>query len=254
MQSGRVGMLIETDSLARAYRIGEHAVWALRDVSLAIEAGEFVVIMGPSGSGKSTLLHILGLLDQPSSGRYRLAGRDTAGLSAGERATLRNREIGIVFQASNLLARNSALENVGLPLAYRGVRAQERRSRAEAALAEVGLAARAGHWPQQLSGGEQQRVAIARALVGGPSLVLADEPTGSVDSAAGEQIMALFRRLHHNGITVVLITHNPGLAQPTDRVLTMLDGRLTESRSGQGARSRPFLALEAAPAWPAAPS
>jgi putative ABC transport system ATP-binding protein len=219
-------MLIETHDVAKLYRLGGAPVAALRGVSLAIEAGEFVVAMGPSGSGKSTLLHILGLLDRPSTGRYRLAGRDTAELGANARAELRNREIGFVFQASNLLPRNSALENVELPLLYRGVPARERRRRSAEALAAVGLTARAAHWPQQLSGGEQQRVAIARALAGQPSLVLADEPTGSVDSATGEQVMGLLRRLNAQGVTVIVITHNPDLPRGADRVIRLRDGRI----------------------------
>src|SRR3712207_3729242 len=219
-------MLIWFQQVGKVYRAGEGQLHALRSVSLVIEAGEFVIIMGPSGSGKSTLLNILGLLDQPSSGSYSLAGLDTAGLRPDDRARLRNREIGFVFQSFNLLPRSSAVENVELPLVYRGISAPERRSRSLAALSEVGLAARADHWPQKLSGGEQQRVAIARALVGQPSLVLADEPTGSVDSATGDEIMALFRRLHRTGITGVLITHNQHLADPADRIVRMRDGTI----------------------------
>jgi len=218
--------LIRTEALCKHYRSGEATVQALRDVSLTIAPGEFVTIMGPSGSGKSTLLGILGLLDRPTSGRYWLAGHDTAALHPDARAALRNREIGFVFQAYNLLPRSSALENVELPLVYRGMGARGRRVRAKAALAAVGLAARATHWPQQLSGGEQQRVAVARALVTEPGLVLADEPTGSVDTPTGEQIMALFAELHRTGITIVLITHNPELAILGDRVLQIRDGRI----------------------------
>jgi putative ABC transport system ATP-binding protein len=226
-------MLIRLEKVGKVYRAGDGQLHALRSVSLRIEAGEFVVIMGPSGSGKSTLLNILGLLDQPSSGSYSLAGLDTAGLRPDERARLRNREIGFVFQSFNLLPRSSAVENVELPLVYRGISASERRGCALSALSEVGLAARADHWPQKLSGGEQQRVAIARALVGQPSLVLADEPTGSVDSATGDEIMALFRRLHRTGITVILITHNQHLAGPADRIVRMRDGTI-ETCDDQG--------------------
>jgi putative ABC transport system ATP-binding protein len=217
-------MLIRLEQVGKVYRAGEGQLHALRSVTLGIAAGEFVVIMGPSGSGKSTLLNILGLLDRPSAGCYRLAGQDTAELRPDDQARLRNREIGFVFQSFNLLPRSSAAENVELPLVYRGISAAERRRRALAALSEVGLGARADHWPHKLSGGEQQRVAIARALVGEPSLVLADEPTGSVDSATGEEIMALFRRLHRTGITVILITHNQSLAGPADRIVRLRDG------------------------------
>lgn len=219
-------MLIRLEQVGKVYRAGEGQLHALRSVTLGIAAGEFVVIMGPSGSGKSTLLNILGLLDRPSAGCYRLAGQDTAELRPDDQARLRNREIGFVFQSFNLLPRSSAAENVELPLVYRGISAAERRRRALAALSEVGLGARADHWPHKLSGGEQQRVAIARALVGEPSLVLADEPTGSVDSATGEEIMALLRRLHRTGITVILITHNQSLAGPADRIVRLRDGTI----------------------------
>ncbi len=204
----------------------ETAVHALRDVEFVVDPGEFVAIIGPSGSGKSTLMNLIGCLDVPDEGTYRLAGNDVAGLSDDQLAGIRNQFVGFVFQQWNLLPRTSALENVALPLAYRGDR--DRREKAHAALAAVGLERRAGHHPNQLSGGEQQRVAIARALVTEPALILADEPTGSLDSATGREVLSLFERLNRDGKTVVLVTHDPTVAARAHRQIRLSDGRILE--------------------------
>jgi putative ABC transport system ATP-binding protein len=201
-------------------------VVALDAVDLDVARGEFVAVMGASGSGKSTLLHVLGCLDRPDAGSYRLAGRDVADLSGDERAELRNREIGFVFQSFNLVPRTSALENVELPLVYGGVPPREQRERAREALRAVGLEGREQHLPSQLSGGQQQRVAIARALVNGPSLLLADEPTGNLDSRTSHEILALFQRLHRDGLTIVMVTHEADVAAHAGRVVTFRDGRI----------------------------
>jgi putative ABC transport system ATP-binding protein len=221
------GPLIELASVERTFEAGESEVHALRGVDLAIDRGEFVAIMGSSGSGKSTLLHLLGCLDRPTRGTYRLAGRDVGALDADELAALRNREIGFVFQSFNLIPRTSALENVELPLVYGGVSPSEQRARAREALREVGLGDREHHLPNQLSGGQQQRVAIARAIVGRPSLLLADEPTGNLDSATSVEIIALFQRLNRErGVTVILVTHELDVAEYAARVVTVRDGRV----------------------------
>ncbi|HLK12611.1 MAG TPA: ABC transporter ATP-binding protein [Candidatus Binatia bacterium] len=219
--------LIVIRDLWRIYHVGDLEVAALRGVSLDVRAGEFVAVMGASGSGKSTFMNLLGCLDQPTRGSYRLAGRDVATLSADERAHIRNRRIGFVFQSFNLLPRTTALENVELPLVYGNVPLGEQRVRARAALAAMGLAEWENHVPSQLSGGQQQRVAIARALVNRPSLLLADEPTGNLDTATSVEIMEVLRRLHRDeGLTIVLVTHEADIAAYAERLITFRDGRI----------------------------
>jgi len=220
------GPIIVTEGLTKDYHLGPHTVHALRGVSVTIDRGEFVAVMGPSGSGKSTFMNLLGCLDTPSAGRYELDGQDVAGLSADDLARIRNTKIGFVFQQFNLLPRTTALENVELPLLYAALPARERRTRARERLAAVGLADRAGHHPSQLSGGQQQRVAIARALVNEPLVVLADEPTGNLDSRTSDEVMALFQELQGEGITIVLVTHEPDVAAWASRVLVVRDGRI----------------------------
>jgi putative ABC transport system ATP-binding protein len=218
--------LVELEGVTKTYRMGDVEVQALRGVSLTIEQGEFTAIMGASGSGKSTLMNVLGCLDQPTSGRYLLEGQDVSRLSTERLAEIRNRTIGFVFQSFNLLSRTSALENVELPLLYSGVPAAERHARASEALQQVGLADRTDHLPNQMSGGQQQRVAIARALVNRPRVILADEPTGNLDSRTSVEVMSLFQDLGRGGITVVLVTHEPDIAQYASRVLVMRDGHV----------------------------
>jgi putative ABC transport system ATP-binding protein len=221
-----VGALIELADVVRTYVMGDVEVAALRGVSLTIDEGESVAIMGTSGSGKSTLMNIVGCLDRPSSGTYRLAGQDVSRLDRNALAGVRNRTIGFVFQQFHLLARTSAVENVELPLVYAGVGAAERRARAKAALERVGLGTRLDHHPSQLSGGQQQRVAIARAIVGRPRLLLADEPTGALDTATSHDVMALLQELGDEGLTVVLVTHEPEIAEFASRVITLRDGTI----------------------------
>jgi len=220
------GLLILVQQVGKVYRMGDVEVTALRDVSLTIEAGEFVAIMGASGSGKSTLMNILGCLDRPTSGDYLLAGRDVSQMSRSELAEVRNRMLGFVFQSFNLLARTSAVENVGLPLQYAGVPYYDRRQRAEEALHQVGLGDRLQHHPSQMSGGQQQRVAIARALVMRPKLILADEPTGNLDSHTSMEIMTLLQELWRAGMTIVMVTHESDIAEYASRVVVMKDGRI----------------------------
>ena len=219
-------MLIELEHVAKIYRMGEVDVVALDDVSLAIPRGQFVSIMGASGSGKSTLMNVIGCLDRPTRGRYLLDGADVAQLPRNQLAKIRNETIGFVFQHFNLLARTSARENVEVPLIYANVSARERRARALRALERVGMAARAKHQPNQLSGGQQQRVAIARALVNDPKLILADEPTGALDSRASMELMELFQQLGASGITIVLVTHEADIGRCAQRALVMRDGKI----------------------------
>ncbi len=227
--------LIEAHGLTKAYSLGGQTVQALRGVSLQIEAGEFVAIMGASGSGKSTLMNILGCLDRPTSGAYRLAGEAVQDMDPDQLAAIRNRRIGFVFQQFNLLPRTSALENVELPMVYAGIKAAERRARALEALRQVGLAERTAHTPAELSGGQQQRVAIARALVNQPVMVLADEPTGALDSQTSEDIMRLLSQLNAQGITVVLVTHEADVAAWARRRIVFRDGAIVEDRVSEAA-------------------
>jgi len=221
-----VTALIELDHVVKIYALGEVEVVGLDDISLAIPEGQFVAVMGASGSGKSTLMNVIGGLDRPTSGIYRLGGREVSHLPRNELARIRNETIGFVFQHFNLLARTTARENVELPLLYSSVPARERVDRALAALDRVGLADRADHTPNQLSGGQQQRVAIARALVNDPKILLADEPTGALDSRSGMEIMELFQQLGRSGITNVVVTHEPHVGSCAERMITMRDGRI----------------------------
>ncbi len=218
--------VIQVDDLIREYQMGTERVLALRGLSLTIRRNEYVAIMGPSGSGKSTLMNLIGCLDTPNGGSYWLNGQEVSRLSDDALARVRNKEIGFVFQTFNLLPRASALHNVELPLVYAGVSAKERRARAERALTRVGLEHRMHHKPNELSGGQRQRVAIARALVNEPSLLLADEPTGNLDSTTSEEIMRVFAELHAQGQTIVVVTHEPSIAEHAERVVVLRDGKL----------------------------
>jgi ABC-type lipoprotein export system ATPase subunit len=226
--------VIEAEALQRHYRVGGRTVVALENVSLHINVCDYVAITGPSGSGKTTLMKILGCLDRPSAGRYRLDGVDVARLTADEMAGIRNRVLGFLFQSFVLLPQSTALENVEMPLAYAGVRWTERRRRAWEALAKVGLADRADHRPAQLSGGEQQRVAIARAVVNHPSVVLADEPTGALDNASADEVLGLFRELNQSGVAIVVVTHNTAVAAHANRVFRFQSGRLVSEQRRSG--------------------
>ena len=225
-------IVLEAKGIAKEYAIGEEiAVRALDGVSFQIHRGDLIAIIGPSGSGKSTLMHSIGLLDRPTEGQILVGDTDVTDMSPNQLATVRNREIGFVFQAFNLLARTTAMENVELPLIYAGVSASERKRRARAALERVGLGDRLNHVPNQLSGGQQQRVAIARALVTEPAIVLADEPTGNLDSKSGKEVMAFLQELNRSGVTVVLVTHDNHVASHARRIVTMRDGQIVEDRT-----------------------
>src|ERR1700724_1643418 len=225
------GIVIKTEELAKVYEMGAEQVHALRGIDVQIHKGEYVAIMGPSGSGKSTLMNLIGCLDSPSSGRYWLAGRLVSELDDDELAYIRNKEIGLVFQTFNLLPRATALHNVELPLIYNGTPAEERIERAKKALERVDLIPRMSHKPNELSGGQRQRVAIARALGNNPSIVLADEPTGNLDSKTGDEIMALFQNLHAQGNTIILVTHEHDIAQHAHRIIYIRDSRIASGEA-----------------------
>ena len=233
---------IRVTDLKKVYQMGDQEVKALDGVSFSISDGEMVAIIGSSGSGKSTLMNILGCLDRPTSGRYELDGKDVSRLSENELARIRNQKIGFVFQSFNLLPRMSALENVQVPLLYSGIRTSKAREKAMEALERVGLASRYHHEPNQLSGGQRQRVAIARALVTQPTIILADEPTGNLDSKTSVEIMALFQELNVQGVTLIIVTHEPDIADHCRRVLQVRDGRLIDDRPNEQVLARPVQA------------
>ncbi len=222
--------LIQMEQIRKSYKMADENLEVLKGISLTIEQADYVAIMGPSGSGKSTLMHILGCLDVPSSGHYFLSGQDIAGLSESKLASIRRKQIGFVFQSLNLLTALNALENVALPLLYQGVSPGEQRERATEALIQVGLGERLRHRPSQLSGGQQQRVAIARAIVTKPPVILADEPTGNLDSHAGQEVLSIFSRLHESGQTLIMITHDAQVAHHTNRIIQILDGNIVSSQ------------------------
>jgi putative ABC transport system ATP-binding protein len=234
-----VTAVIRIKELTRAYEMGTERILALRDVTLDIARNEYVAIMGPSGSGKSTMMNLLGCLDTPTSGEYWLNGEEVSRLSDDALARVRNREIGFVFQTFNLLPRATALHNVELPLVYAGASGRERRERALQALHRVGLADRVHHRPNELSGGQRQRVAIARALVNQPSILLADEPTGNLDSVTSEEIMQVFAELHRGGQTVIMVTHEPDIAAHAERTVVLRDGRVESDRRAEFDRPEP---------------
>jgi putative ABC transport system ATP-binding protein len=236
--------LIQIEDMTKVYQMGDIQVHALRGVSLEVQAGEYLAIMGASGSGKSTLMNMIGLLDRPTSGSYKIRGKEASQLSKGRLADLRNQEIGFVFQQFNLLARVSARRQVELPLFYAGISGRKRREMAIEALTKVGLADRASHRPDELSGGQQQRVAIARALVNRPSLLLADEPTGALDSKTGTEVMALFDELHDQGLTVIMVTHDPLVAQRARRVVTLHDGKVSSDKANGRKLVSPVLEVQ----------
>jgi len=227
------GVVIQTEDLWKTYEMGAEQLHALRGVNIIIHKGEYVAIMGPSGSGKSTLMNLIGCLDTPTRGHYWLAGRLVSQLGDDELAAIRNREIGFVFQTFNLLARATALHNVELPMIYNGTPSEERIERAKQALTQVDLADRMMHKPNELSGGQRQRVAIARALVNNPSILLADEPTGNLDSGTGEEIMALFARLHEGGNTIILVTHESDIAAHAERIIRVRDGKVEKDETAK---------------------
>lgn len=230
-QAGDAGML-KLEHIEKAYQQGKNTIPVLYDITFHVAHGEFVAIMGPSGSGKSTLMNLIGLLDTPTSGSYFFDGTEVSRCSENMLSQIRNEKIGFVFQNFNLLPRQSALENAALPLLYAGVKPKVRRERAREALEKVGLSDRVSFLPTQLSGGQKQRVAIARAMINHPKLLLADEPTGALDTASGEQVMELFHELHKTGVTIVMITHELEIAQHAERILTIRDGRLGEEQVG----------------------
>lgn len=222
--------LIQMEQIRKSYKMADENLEVLKGISLTIEQADYVAIMGPSGSGKSTLMHILGCLDVPSSGHYFLSGQDITGLSESKLASIRRKQIGFVFQSLNLLTALNALENVALPLLYQGVSPGEQRERATEALIQVGLGERLRHRPSQLSGGQQQRVAIARAIVTKPPVILADEPTGNLDSHAGQEVLSIFSRLHESGQTLIMITHDAQVAHHANRIIQILDGNIVSSQ------------------------
>src|SRR6202162_866958 len=229
--------LLKLDGVTKVFVTDEVETHALAGIHMNIQKGEYVSISGPSGCGKSTLLAILGLLDSPTDGTYILNGKPVQGLKLSERARIRNREIGFIFQAFNLIGDLTVYENVELPLTYRGMPSSERKKRVHESLERVGMSHRVKHYPSQLSGGQQQRVAVARALAGDPSILLADEPTGNLDSANGEQVMDLLRELHHGGATICMVTHDPRYARYADRSIDLFDGRIAGPQSANGAVS-----------------
>jgi len=225
--------MIETKNLIKEYDVGSQKVKALDGINLSVDEGEFISIMGPSGSGKTTLMNIIGCLDTPTNGTYRLNGRSVSDLTEDELANIRNEEIGFVFQSFHLLARNSALDNVMLPLKYAGTSKNEAIKRSNEALEQVGLSDRSKHTPAELSGGQQQRVAIARALVNNPSILFADEPTGNLDSKTGTDVMNIFKELNNNGQTIILITHEDSIAKQSNRIITIMDGLIRSDIKGK---------------------
>jgi putative ABC transport system ATP-binding protein len=235
MSSSDGSPLIHLDGVGKVFYTDEVETHALGSVHLEIRAGDYLAIAGPSGGGKTTLLSILGLLDSPTSGTYLLNGRPVSGLTAAERAQIRNREIGFIFQAFNLIGDLTVYENVELPLTYRGMAAAERKQRVHEALERVGMSHRVNHYPSQLSGGQQQRVAVARAIGGKPSVLLADEPTGNLDSVNGESVMELLRELHRDGATIVMVTHDPRYAEHAERTVHLFDGQIVKDERGAAA-------------------
>jgi len=246
--------LLSLEAITKTYRMGDVEVNALRGVTLHIDEGDFVAVMGSSGSGKSTLMNVIGCLDRPTSGRYTLDGHDVARLDRDALAEIRNRTIGFVFQSFNLLSRTSALENVELPLLYAGVGGRERRERAREALVRVGLGERLDHHPNQMSGGQQQRVAVARAIVSRPKIIVADEPTGNLDSRTSIEIMALFQELGDSGITVLVVTHEPDIAEFAARVITMKDGVVLRDERHEQRRAQAELVSQPPPASAGSPA
>ncbi len=236
--------IIETDAVAKTYRMGGETVHALKSISIQVQRGEYVAFMGPSGSGKSTLMNIIGCLDTPTSGTYHLNENDVSDLTENELATIRNKEIGFVFQTFNLLPRSSSLDNVALPLIYAGVNRAERQERARQVLASVGLGDRADHRPNELSGGQRQRVAIARALINNPSIILADEPTGNLDSKTSYDVMELFQDLHDQGNTIIMVTHEDDIAHYAHRIVRLKDGLVETDEINTDITRRPERVLD----------